>query len=236
MKTIMLLSGGRFNLSIIGDSFWLKLLKSKGYKTLYLVKKENIANEWADKYWQVDEWDYEFVKKLVLAEKVDLILHFSDFAGSIVSRLNEEFGLPGITPSQYRFLHNKIAWSSLLADSGLAVLPLYLITEKAQFKANSWNFPIVVKATASSSSISDKPYGYQFYPCLQAFEEYLSDNGLLEDFLSSNREGTAYGQYIIQKKLDFQRYYFVNLIISSGQVVFSEFHEHKVYEKLSITL
>jgi hypothetical protein len=234
MKTIMLLSGGRFNLSVMGDSFWLKLLKTNGYRVLYFVKKHNVAIEWADNFWVVDHWDYGLLKQVAVDESVDLILHFTDFSGGLVARLNEELGLPGINQEQYQYLHDKALWPGLLAAHGAGTLPQCLITEQCQFDVDGWDFPIIVKATASSSSISDKPYGYQFYPSLQAFKCYLVDKGLMDGFLSANRLGTSFGQYVIQKKLVFKRYYFVNLIVASGEIIFDEINEHKVYEDSKI--
>lgn len=226
------------NILIYGIAGWepekearvvINAVRNLGYRSIFVCDKENETMKLADRPVINSDWNYDFLKKIAVEEKIDLAILIVDFASPLVGRLNRELSLPGPTDVQYAAVSDKLEWSKLARKCNLKMPEELLATEASDFKKWTSDKPIIVKPTKSTGNVSNEKFGYQYYSSVETFQKELEAKGELKRFCDLNKRGSIFGKYLIQERLDYRLWGNLGLTFVDGVLTINEMHDRFFY-------
>lgn len=203
----------------------LNAIRNLGYHSIFFCDKPNETMKLADRAEINPTWDYAFLKKVAVEEKIDLALLIVDFASPLLGRLNRELNLPGPTDEHYAAVSDKLEWSKIARRHGLLMPQEILITEASDFEKWTSAKPIIVKPTKSTGNVSREKFGYRYFNSLSEFRLQLEAQGDLERFYQINRDGSALGKYLVQERLEYRLWGNLGLTVVGRDFVLNEMHD-----------
>lgn len=148
-KRVLFLGGAYAQIPIIQEA------KNRGWYIItcdYLP--DNPGHKLADEYHNVSTTDFQGVLELAKQVKPDFVIAYaSDPAAQTAAYVSEQLGLPGNAYKSVQLLSEKDLFRNFLLENGFNTpRSISIIDVNDISKANSLNFPIIVKPTDSSGS------------------------------------------------------------------------------------
>lgn len=148
MKALVV-SGGLPQITLINQ------LKERGVETILVDGSATpVALSYADKFFHVNIFDIEAVKKIAVEEKVDfLITVCADQVLLVVARISEELGLPWyIDYKTAKHVSDKELMKRVFVENGIPTLQ-YVVMDKFDIeKTKHLHYPLIVKPVDAYSS------------------------------------------------------------------------------------
>ena len=133
----------------------IKELKSRGIYTILADMNPNvIARPFADAFFPVSVLDFEAVKKLAVAEKVDMVLTAcADQVLLVQAQVSEELGLPCYIDYQTaKDVSSKELMKKIFVENGIPTSKYLIMDALDENKIKGLQYPIIVKPVDSYSS------------------------------------------------------------------------------------
>lgn len=148
MKALVL-AGGSPQIELINQ------LKERGvYTILADWNEEPVAKKYCDKYYRESTMDFEKIKQIAVAEKVDfLITVCTDQALNTIAKVSEELGLPCYIDYQTALnVTNKSYMKKVFVENGVPTSKHVITGEYKEGLDEGMEYPLIVKPVDCNSS------------------------------------------------------------------------------------